>query len=218
VGTSYKACCLACSFALALPIYGAPRQKSDAAKTNLPTQRGGEHDFDFAIGTWITHLSRLKHPLTASSNWVDYDGSSVIRKVWDGRASIEEFEADGAGGHIEGLILCLYNPQSRQWSQSWASSADGTLGQPMVGEFKDGRGEFLDHETYDGRGIYVRWVWSNITKDSCRFEQAFSQDGGKTWEVNWIIQYTRLAQGRDKPQWQRRDADDGRKTARPIRF
>lgn len=151
----------------------------------------GQHDFDFAIGEWKTHLSRLQHPLTGSTTWVEYEGSSVVRKVWDGRASLEEFEANGAAGHIEALTLRLYNPEAQQWNQSWSTSNDGTLSQPMVGSFKDGRGEFFDQEAFHGRMIYVRWVWSDITPDSCRFEQAFSADGGKTWEVNWINVYTR---------------------------
>lgn len=174
------------------PLQGQSQQTSTATGTNSQSNaHDGQHDFDFAIGEWKTHLSRLQHPLTGSTTWVEYEGSSVVRKVWDGRASLEEFEANGAAGHIEGLTLCLYNPEVQQWNQSWSTSNDGTLSQPMVGRFKGGRGEFFDQEAFHGRMIYVRWVWSDITPDSCRFEQAFSGDGGKTWEVNWINVYTR---------------------------
>ena len=103
-----------------------------------------------------------------------------------------ELEADGPAGRFEGLSLRLYNPQSRQWSLNFASSSGGTLTQPTIGEFKNGRGEFFDQETLDGRAIFVRFVISQITADSCRFEQAFSDDGGKTWEVNWIATDTRV--------------------------
>jgi len=151
----------------------------------------GEHDFDFEIGTWKTHLRRLEHPLTGSTTWVEYEGTTVVRKVWDGRANLVELDVDGAAGRIQALSLRLYNPQSRQWSLNFASSSTGTLSQPAIGEFKDGRGEFFDQEELNGRAILVRFVISVITPDSCRFEQSFSGDGGRTWEVNWIATDTR---------------------------
>ena len=154
--------------------------------------RDGEHDFDFEIGTWKTHLRRLLHPLTGSTTWVDYDGMTVVRKVWNGRANLVELVADGPAGHFEGLNLRLYNPESHQWSLNFANSRAGTIGVPTIGEFKNGRGEFYDQETLNGRAILVRFVISDITADSCHFEQAFSDDGGKTWEVNWIANDTRV--------------------------
>lgn len=191
----FRACLLVCcGLVLTLqPLHGKPNQNQDGAKAAPQSvERDGQHDFDFAIGRWRTHLSRLRHPLAGSREWIDYEGSSVVRKVWDGRANLEEFEAHGASGRIEGLTLRLYNPQSHQWNQSWSTSDDGTLSQPMIGKFIDGRGEFFDQEPFQGRMIYVRWVWSEITPNSCRFEQSFSNDGGKSWEVNWINVYRRV--------------------------
>ena len=155
-------------------------------------QRDGQHDFDFEIGTWKTHLRRLLRPLTGSTTWVEYEGTTVVRKVWNGRANLVELVADGPAGHFEGLNLRLYNPESRQWSLNFANSSGGTLGVPAIGEFKNGRGVFYDQETLNGRTIFVRFVISDITPNSCRFEQAFSDDGGKTWEVNWIAVDTRV--------------------------
>jgi hypothetical protein len=175
------------------PLNGFAQSNSDAAKTNQTLKaRDGQHDFDFEIGTWRTHLKRLLHPLTGSSTWVEYDGATVVRKVWNGRANLVELEVDGPSGHIEGLSLRLYKPQSHQWSLNFANSSGATLSQPTIGEFKNGRGEFYDQETVNGRAIFVRFVISDITSNSCRFEQAFSDDGGKTWEVNWIATDTRL--------------------------
>jgi hypothetical protein len=154
--------------------------------------RDGQHDFDFEIGTWKTHVSRLQHPLTGSATWVEYDGTSVVRKIWSGRANLLELEVHGPAGHLEGLSLRLYNPRSRQWSLNFANSNGGTLSQPTIGEFKNGRGEFFDQETLNGRAMYVRFVISDIAPNSCHFEQAFSGDGGKTWEVNWIALDTRI--------------------------
>src|SRR6266850_4621500 len=154
--------------------------------------RDGQHDFDFEIGTWKTHVRRLVHPLTGSKTWVEMDGTTVVRKVWNGRGNLVELEADGPAGHFEGLSLRLYNPQSQQWSLNFANINDGTLSQPTIGEFKNGRGEFFNQDTFNGRAILVRFVISEITPTSCRFVQSFSNDGGKTWEVNWIAIDTRV--------------------------
>jgi hypothetical protein len=154
--------------------------------------RDGQHDFDFEIGTWKTRLSRLQHPLTGSTTWLQYEGTSVIRKVWDGRANLVELEVDGPAGHVQGLSLRLYNPRSGQWSLNFANSAVGTMSVPTVGEFRNGRGEFYDVEEFSGRMVLVRNVICNITADAYRFEQAFSIDGGRSWEINWIAIDTRL--------------------------
>jgi hypothetical protein len=150
----------------------------------------GAHDFDFELGMWKTHLKRLLHPLTGSTSWVEYNGMSKVRKVWDGRANLLELEADGPNGHIEALSLRLYNPASQQWSLNFSNSASGTMGTPAVGEFRGGRGEFIDQESLGDRVVLVRFVISDITPRSCHFEQAFSADEGKTWEVNWIADDT----------------------------
>ena len=168
---------------------GLARQNSDQAKANVqqsPAERDGQHDFDFEIGTWKTRLSRRLRPLTGSTTWVEYEGTTFVRKIWNGRANLVELEVDGPTGHIEALSLRLYNPQSHQWSLNFSNSNGGTLSTPTIGNFQNGRGEFFDQETLNGRAIYVRFVISRITPNSCRFEQAFSDDGGKTWEVNWI--------------------------------
>jgi len=163
-----------------------PQQQAQTAS------RDGQHDFDFEIGSWKTQVRRRLHPLTGSNTWVEYEGTTVVRKIWNGAANVLELVADGPAGHFEGMNLRLYNPESRQWSLNFANRNGGTLGQPTVGEFKNGRGEFYDQETLNGRAILVRFVISDITPDSCRFEQAFSDDGGKTWEVNWIATDTRV--------------------------
>ena len=156
------------------------------------TVRDGQHDFDFETGTWKTHLRRLLHPLAGSPQWVVCEGTTVVRKIWNGRANLVELEADCPSGHVEALSLRLYDPQSHQWNLNFANSVSGTLGQPTIGEFRNGRGEFYDQETLNNRAILVRFVISDVTADSCRFEQAFSDDGGKTWEVNWIATDTRV--------------------------
>ena len=150
------------------------------------------HDFDFEIGTWKTHVRRLLQPLTGSSTWIEMDGITTVKSVWGGRANLVELEADGPEGHFQGLSLRLYNPDTHQWSLNFASSTDGTMTPPTIGKFENGRGEFYSQETLYGRPILVRFVISDITPTSCRFEQAFSADEGTTWEVNWIATDTRI--------------------------
>jgi len=174
---------------LALSLFAAPARAQQGSAAARPD---GQHDFDFEIGKWHTHLRRLQHPLTGSTTWLEYDGSSDIRKVWNGKANLVELEVDGPSGHVEGLSLRLYNPEAHQWSLNFANSAVGTMSVPTVGEFKDGRGEFYDQEDFNGRKILIRNVFKDIKPDSYTFEQAFSDDGGKTWEVNWVAVDTRV--------------------------
>lgn len=173
-----------CSLIILQPLYGAEEKK--------PALRDGQHDFDFHIGTWKTQLKRLQHPLTGSKSWVEYEGTTVVRKVWNGRANLVELIADGPAGHFEGLSLRLYDPEAHQWSLNFANIKSGTLTLPSIGEFKNGRGEFYNTDTLNGRSILVRFIISDITPNSIHFEQSFSADGGKTWEVNWIATDTRL--------------------------
>jgi ketosteroid isomerase-like protein len=173
-----------------------PEDESQGSPRAGSTKRDGQHDFDFEIGTWKTHLRRLVHPLSGSTSWVEYEGATVVRKVWNGRANLVELEVDGPAGHIEALSLRLYNPETREWSLNFANSAGAAVTVPAVGAFENGRGEFFNPDTLNGKAILVRFVISNITPTSCHFEQAFSDDGGKTWEVNWIATDTRVEDAR----------------------
>jgi hypothetical protein len=189
IGTHFLACAMG-ALGLTLPAK-AQTPASGAGTSQAIALRDGQHDFDFNLGKWNTHIRRLTHPLTGSTTWVEMNGTVMIRKVWNGRAQIEEVEASGDSGHFEGMTLFLYNPEAHQWGMYFANSSGGTIETPSIGEFKDGRGEFYDQETYQGRTILVRVVWSDITPDTHRFEQSFSDDGGKTWEPNFVANLTR---------------------------
>ena len=177
---------------------------------------GGQHAFDFELGSWHTRLSLLRNPLSGSSTWVEYEGTSEVRSIWDGRANLVELDVSGPSGHIQGLNLRLYNPELDQWSLHFANARTGTMTEPVVGRFSDGRGAFYGQEMIDGRVVFVRFFITEITPDSVRFEQAFSGDGGATWETNWVAIDTRVkddstrsraVQGRDcslfRPRWGR---------------
>jgi hypothetical protein len=186
---SFPALLVPCVAVIVVALAAVPPEQSASA---LPqATRDGGRDFDFELGTWRTHLRRLEAPLTGSSTWVEYEGATTVRKVWDGRANLVELDVKGPSGRIEGLSLRLYNPRSRQWSLNFASSASGMMSPPVFGRFRDGRAEFLGQELIDGQAILVRFVITPITTDSIRFEQSFSDDGGTSWELNWIATDTR---------------------------
>jgi hypothetical protein len=157
----------------------------------MQMEHDGQNDFDFFIGRWKARNRRLRERLKGSNDWEEIEGVAVIRKVLGGLGNIDEITMDRESGRLEGMTLRLYNPESRQWSMYWSSSADGILQPPVIGGFRDGRGEFYSQETFEGRSIYCRFICSDITGTSCRWEQAFSADGGKTWETNWIAELTR---------------------------
>ena len=178
----------------------ATAQTNSGASTAPPTastQRDGQHDFDSLTGSWEYHLKRRLNPLTGSNTWVEFEGTGVCYKIWDGRSQLDTIEVDGPTGHIEGLTLRLYNPQSHQWRLYWANSKIGIMDPPQVGEFKNGRGEFFAQDTINGKTVLIRFDWSGMTTSSPHFEQSFSDDGGKTWEVNWITDQRRVGDTSD---------------------
>jgi hypothetical protein len=158
----------------------------------VAAERDGQHDFDFNFGTWRTHIKRITDPFSPSSASMELEGTVTVRKVWGGRAQLEEIEADGPKGHWEGLTLFLYNPESHQWSQTFADSKMGALTLPQIGSFKDGRGEMLAQDIVGNRSILVRAVWSDIKPDSHHMEESYSNDGGKNWRPAFIADLTRL--------------------------
>lgn len=189
-GRSFRPAALAAllSLCMAAPAPAPARPESAA----VAPRRDGARDFDFEIGLWKTELRRLRRPLTGSQEWVRYSGTTSVTRVWDGKANLVELDVDGPAGRLQALSLRLYNPETREWTLNFANSAAGSLGVPAVGGFRDGRGEFYNQETVGGRTVLVRFVISGITRDSVRFEQSFSADGGRTWEANWIAVDTRL--------------------------
>jgi hypothetical protein len=168
------------------------------SQTPTPTAavRDGQHDFDFNIGVWHTHIKRILDPFASSPASVELNGTVTVRKVWDGKAELEEIEADGPKGHWEGLTLFLYNPSAHQWSQSFVNSKVGTLSSSSTfGEFKDGRVVLVGQDnTVNDKTILVRAVWSDIKPESHQYEESYSNDGGTTWVRSFIANLTRLKQ------------------------
>ncbi|HEV7386772.1 MAG TPA: hypothetical protein VGN89_17945 [Phenylobacterium sp.] len=186
---------------LILAILGLLAALSAAPAGATAAPRDGSHDFDFTFGTWTEHSRRLLHPLTGSRTWVEWDGRTVVRKIWGGRANMAEFKGVTASGPLERIALRVYNPTTGQWSLNFATSGVGKLGEfPGVGEFKDGRIDFYDQEPLDGRAILVRFSVYSTSPTTHVSEQAYSADGGKTWEVNRIDRYTLESRNTEPPE------------------
>ena len=180
--------------AVALHAAIAPLQPT-AAQTAQPTAttRDGQRDFDWEIGTWDTHVRVLRNPLSGEApQWAEYQGTSVVKPLMDGRWNFVEVSVAGPAGKIEGGALRLYNPKTGQWSLNYSSLSNGLLTAPVYGSF-DGRGvgRFYGSDTLDGRAILVRFVITPKSRDGATFEQAYSADGGATWEANWLATDTR---------------------------
>ncbi|HEY2444311.1 MAG TPA: hypothetical protein VGI20_01050 [Rhizomicrobium sp.] len=154
--------------------------------------RDGTHDFDAEFGNWTIHVKRLMHPLSGASDWVAYDGSKVVTPIWDGKANVAEVKADGPAGHLHFLALRLYDQAARQWNLNFASAGAGTFGTPLYGELRNGGVEFIGPDTFNGRSILVRFISHEDGRDRATSEQYFSDDGGHTWELNWINKYIRV--------------------------
>jgi hypothetical protein len=167
---------------------------ADAASASRAAERDGQHDFDPLIGSWKATLKRLEHPLSGSTSWVEFEGTQITKSLWGGRGTMDEFHVDSpsTNTHIDGLTVRLYNPKSHQWHIYWANANRGMFDlPPTIGRWNNGRGEFYDQEYFEGRSILVRYLWSDVTPTSAHFEQSYSEDGGKTWEANWISTITR---------------------------
>jgi hypothetical protein len=157
----------------------------------MQAENDGRNDFDFLIGTWKVHHRTLKKRLHGSTEWQAFKGDMVSRKILNGLGNIDENLIHTKTGLVHAIALRLFNPESKEWSIYWSTDKTGTLDIPVIGGFRDGRGEFYSQEIFEGRHIYSRFIWSDITANSARWEQAFSEDGGKTWETNWMMEFER---------------------------
>jgi hypothetical protein len=171
---------------LVVPAREMPRAADSAILPN------GAHDFDFLLGRWSAHISHILNPFADGRRVVELDGTIAVSKVWNGRGWLEQIDADGPGVHWGGLALFLYNSKGRQWSQSFANGQSGVWVAPMVGDFRNGRGEFFSQDDYEGRSVLVRGVWSNIEPTSHNYTESLSDDGGTTWRPGLIVSWRRI--------------------------
>jgi hypothetical protein len=149
------------------------------------------HDFDFLVGSWNVANRCLVKRLSGSQEWEEFPATAVVRSFFGGAGSFDEITFP-TKGH-SGMTVRLYDPVRREWSLYWANSKDGLLQPQVTGRFEGGRGEFYGDDTWEGKPIRVRYIWSEVTPTSARWEQAFSTDGERTWETNWTMRFSRTA-------------------------
>jgi hypothetical protein len=152
----------------------------------------GINDFDFLIGEWSVVHRRLKKRLAGDTEWIEISGPASVRKILGGLGNFDEFQIPLPEGAYIGSTLRLFNPATQLWSIYWMDSRNPALDPPMVGKFGNGRGLFYGDDTFDGRPIRVRFIWTPITSMTCRWEQAFSIDAGQAWETNWTMSFSRI--------------------------
>lgn len=147
----------------------------------------GIGDFDFLAGEWKIANRRLKDGTT---EWQEFDGGATVHRVLGGLASIEELR--GAGGKFLGMGVRVWHPAEKLWADHWTGAYNGVVNDPQMGQFIDGAGIFVSDDQEDGKPVKYRGLWDRITPTSCRWSQASSRDGGKTWHDNWVMIWTRI--------------------------
>jgi hypothetical protein len=148
-------------------------------------------DFDFFMGRWTCHNRRLRERLAGCDEWDEFESKTIARSILGGTGNEDVFLTDYAGGYV-GMSFRFFDPDTKLWSIYWADSRrPGLLDPPVLGSFDGDVGVFEGPDTFEGRPILVRYTWSGVTTTTPRWEQAFSEDGGETWETNWIMDFTR---------------------------
>ena len=153
------------------------------------TQKSGTGDFDFSTGSSDVRHRRLRQWLAGCGEWEEFSATTECWQLVGGAANVDELQVPERG--FTRLSLRLLDPERGEWTIYWANSRDGRLQPPVTGRFRDGVGLFYGDDTHEGRAVRVRYTWSAITPVSARWDQAFSSDQGQTWEVNWIMEFTR---------------------------
>lgn len=162
---------------------------------NQQSAKSQATDFDFLVGRWKVRHRRLRQRLVGCTEWDEFGGSSELRQLMDGRANVDDCLLELPGGAYRAVTLRSFDPETGQWAIWWLDGRfPHQMDVPMIGGFSSGVGTFYADEQIDGRSVRVRFLWSDVTATSCRWQQAFSVDGGKTWEVNWVMDFTRITQ------------------------
>jgi hypothetical protein len=179
--------------ALAIATNAHATQDTPTAPATAPNL-SGLHDFDFLAGSWRVHHRRLKQRLDDSHEWVKFEGTCSMRKLMDGYGNVDDNFLDIPGSPYHGVGLRSYDAKTGEWAIWWVDSRmpHNPLDPPVKGHFENGVGNFYSDDTLRGKPIRVRYTWSHITPSTAQWEQAYSPDGGKTWEVNWHMDFERV--------------------------
>ncbi|WP_197018431.1 DUF1579 domain-containing protein [Sphingomonas sp. URHD0057] len=167
--------------------------QTKGASGNLSPQTGDLHDFDFLTGRWAVRHRYLKKRLVGSADWIEFNGTLALWPILGGYGNIDDNVLEFPSKTVRAVSLRTFNATTRLWSIWWVQASDATIDSPMHGGFRDGTGLFYGDTELDGKPIKARFIWSRITPQSARWEQAMSLDDGKTWEDDWFMDFTRVA-------------------------
>jgi hypothetical protein len=187
-----RAAASAAAFVFLVPSVSHAQPAAAPATVRPASTHDGRHGFDFMLGSWRARFRLLRHPLSGSNEWETFDGTILDRSVL-GFANIEEAVLYRETGHERAVTVRLFNKKTNAWSIYFGTDRSGALALPAtVGSFDEhGVGRFYDREPYHGKPIVVRYLWTHRSPHACHYEQAFSADGGKSWETNWVSDLTR---------------------------
>jgi Protein of unknown function (DUF1579) len=175
------------NYGQARPDKKSSQEKGEASATD------GRRDFDFLKGSWQVHHRRLKERLASNQEWIEVEGTMTAQKILGGLGNIDDNVIEVPGGAYRAAAVRAYDPEKKQWSIWWIDSRHvGPLDPPMVGRFENGTGTFYADDTLNGKPIRVRFLWTKVTSDTPHWEQAFSDDEGKSWETNWTMDFTKV--------------------------
>jgi hypothetical protein len=173
---------------------GRSNQDSGRGTTHTESATPGVHDFDFLVGEWRVHHRTLKERLANSHEWIEFEGTLVNQALMAGYSNVDDTVFEKPGAPFRGVALRSFDSKTQQWSIWWLDSRTplGPVDPPMRGSFRDGVGTFYADETFNGKPVRTRFLWTEITPTSAHWEQAYSPDGGKTWETNWVQDIVRV--------------------------
>ena len=160
----------------------------------MPTEQTIDHahDFDFLVGKWRVHHRRLKARLAGCQEWERCEGRAQLWMTLGGHGTVDDNVIDLPSGLYRAMSIRAYDPETVTWAIWWLDARHPHLIEPPVlGRFENGIGVFEGDDRFEGRPIKVRFLWSKITQNSARWEQAFSPDGGESWETNWVMELER---------------------------
>ena len=184
------------TISLAIPGLSTVQSNQDSGRgiSQIDSSTLGVHDFDFLVGQWRVHHRKLKERLANNHEWIEFEGTLNSQPLMEGDSNVDDLVLEVPGGAYRGVALRSFDSKTHQWSIWWLDSRTplGPLDPPMRGSFHNGVGTFYADDTFDGRPVRIRFIWSKITPTSCHWEQAYSPDGGKTWETNWVQDIARV--------------------------
>lgn len=168
--------------------------RTAATPTPLPKIAGAPRDWDFLAGRWNVRHRRLRQRFAGTTDWDEFGGTFVNWPVLGGHGNVGDNVMEFPGGTVRGVGFRAFDPASRQWLSWWLDGRrPGEIGAPLRGAFAGGVGRFVGDDVHEGKAIKTRVTWSRITERSARWEQAGTMDAGRTWEVNWVSDFERVA-------------------------